>query len=80
MGEIAQDMKTGKTGEIIQVTGPAPFIYRLMVQEDGPPIVVYRYGEQLRRVRPRSETGTGDPAEEGNAASHLRSASFSAPH
>jgi len=51
VGDVAQDRKTGKTGEIIQVTGPSPFLYRLLVQENGePPLVVYRYGDQLRAV------------------------------
>ncbi|MDF4250330.1 hypothetical protein [Streptomyces sp. WMMB303] len=51
VGDAAQDRKTGRTGEIIQVTGPAPFIYRLKVREDGqPPLVVYRYGDQLQAV------------------------------
>ncbi|MBO8193221.1 hypothetical protein ITI46_16320 [Streptomyces oryzae] len=51
VGDVAQDRKTGKTGEVIQVTGPAPFIYRLRVQEEeAPPTVLYRYGDQLRAV------------------------------
>jgi hypothetical protein len=55
VGEVAQDRKTGKTGEIIQVTGPAPFIYRLMLTTvgDEPPIVIYRYGDQLRAAQVR---------------------------
>ena len=59
VGEVAQDRKTGKTGEVVQVTGPAPFIYRIMLSAsdngDGePPIMIYRYGDQLRRVRTRA--------------------------
>ncbi|MFI8853324.1 hypothetical protein [Streptomyces sp. 891-h] len=51
---MAQDRKTGKTAEIVRVTGPAPFIYRLRVEEDGgAPILIYRYGDQLRRVPPQ---------------------------
>ncbi|GAA2601057.1 hypothetical protein [Streptomyces axinellae] len=57
VGEIAQDRKTGKTGKVVQVTGPAPFIYRIMLSasQDAAeaPIMIYRYGDQLRRV-PRS--------------------------
>ncbi|MDJ1133560.1 hypothetical protein [Streptomyces iconiensis] len=50
-GEFAQDRKTGKTGEVVQVTGPAPFIYRIALDGgDEPPIMIYRYGDELRRV------------------------------
>ena len=64
VGEIAQDRKTGKTGEIIQVTGPAPFIYRLLLTVPGePPTVVYRYGDQLRAIHwataRRAQPGAG---------------------
>ncbi|NSC21370.1 hypothetical protein FM076_09225 [Streptomyces albus subsp. chlorinus] len=50
VGEVVQDRRTGKTGEVIQVTGPAPFIYRVKLYEGEPPIVIYRYGDQLRHV------------------------------
>ncbi|MFE9329713.1 hypothetical protein [Streptomyces sp. NPDC006925] len=66
VGEVAQDRKSGKTGEIIQATGPPPVIYRLMLHEGTPPIVVYRYGDQLRRVpasaRPPEERTFPPPA------------------
>ncbi len=58
VGEKARDRKSGKTGRVIQVTGPAPFIYRLLLDEGAPPIVVYRYGDQLRRVPATSVAGT----------------------
>nr|WP_181860831.1 hypothetical protein [Streptomyces diacarni] len=71
MGERAQDRRSGKTGRVIQVTGPAPFIYRLLLDEGAPPIVVYRYGDQLRRVPATSVAGTGtegvdDEVEQGS--------------
>lgn len=65
VGEIAQDRRTGKTGEVVQVTGPAPFIYRIMLSGSdtvGPPIMIYRYGDQLRRVPARVRGGTQPPA------------------
>jgi hypothetical protein len=63
-GEFAQDRKTGKTGEVVQVTGPAPFIYRIMLSESEnaePPIMIYRYGDQLRRVARPLEAQAGKP-------------------
>ncbi|MFE9390361.1 hypothetical protein [Streptomyces sp. NPDC006784] len=56
-GDRVRDAKTGKPGTVVQVTGPAPFIYRVLVEEDdtgGPPIMIYRYGDQLRRARIRT--------------------------
>jgi hypothetical protein len=52
VGEAAQDVKSGRTGKIVQVTGPAPYIYRLRVVTGPgePPIMLYRYGEELRRA------------------------------
>ncbi|MBO8184644.1 hypothetical protein [Streptomyces spirodelae] len=59
VGDVVQDRKTGKNGEIVRVTGPAPFIYRLRVEEDdGAAILIYRYGDQVRRVPPQAG---GDP-------------------
>ncbi|WP_344566280.1 hypothetical protein [Streptomyces axinellae] len=54
-GESVRDEKTGKAGTVVQVTGPAPFIYRIMVEmaDGSPPVMIYRYGHQLRRVPPR---------------------------
>ncbi|MGI5352526.1 hypothetical protein ACQEU8_30705 [Streptomyces sp. CA-250714] len=52
-GDRVRDAKTGKPGTVVQVTGPAPFIYRVLVEGDaagGAPIMIYRYGDQLRRV------------------------------
>ncbi|MDF4252308.1 hypothetical protein [Streptomyces sp. WMMB303] len=45
-------MKSGRTGEIVQVTGPAPYIYRLRVVTgpDEPPIMLYRYAPELPRA------------------------------
>ncbi|MEU7317297.1 hypothetical protein [Streptomyces sp. NPDC007083] len=45
-------MKSGRTGEIVRVTGPAPYIYRLRVVTgpDEPPIMLYRYARELRRA------------------------------
>ncbi|MFE9332541.1 hypothetical protein [Streptomyces sp. NPDC006925] len=60
-GDRVRDAKTGKPGTVVQVTGPAPFIYRVLVEEDdtgGPPIMIYRYGDQLRPV-----AGTTRPGE-----------------
>ncbi|NSC21826.1 hypothetical protein FM076_11695 [Streptomyces albus subsp. chlorinus] len=53
-GDRVRDEKSGKAGTVVQVTGPPPFIYRVMVaaHDGGPPIMIYRYGHQLREVRP----------------------------
>ncbi|GHJ18709.1 hypothetical protein TPA0909_03230 [Streptomyces albus] len=54
VGETAWDVKSGRTGEIVQVTGPAPYIYRLRVVTGPhePPLMLYRYARELRRVAP----------------------------
>lgn len=54
-GESVRDAKTGKVGTVVQVTGPAPFMYRVMVETGcgEPPIMIYRYGHQLRGVPPQ---------------------------
>ncbi|RCG25984.1 hypothetical protein DTL70_07840 [Streptomyces diacarni] len=71
-GERVRDEKTGKAGTVVQVTGPAPFIYRVMLEaaagDGAPPIMIYRYGHQLRgapvrvpRSRGESPRGRGRP-------------------
>jgi len=52
VGDTARDVKSGRTGQIVQVTGPAPYIYRLRVLTGPgePPIMLYRYAPELRRV------------------------------
>ncbi|MGP3975364.1 hypothetical protein ACTWQF_15380 [Streptomyces sp. 8N114] len=62
-GDRVRDAKTGKPGTVVQVTGPAPFLYRVLVEGDragGAPVMIYRYGHQLRRVPgyERSEQGS----------------------
>lgn len=53
-GDRVRDSRTGKAGTVTQVTGPAPFIYRVMlaagVEEGEPPIMIFRYGHQLSAV------------------------------
>ncbi|RCG18630.1 hypothetical protein DTL70_25765 [Streptomyces diacarni] len=49
VGQRARDRKSGKDGEIVQVTLPSPVIYRLRL-DDPPGVVVYRYGDQLLPV------------------------------
>lgn len=78
VGECAQDRKIGKTGVVVQVTGPAPFIYRIVLSGGAePPIMIYRYADQLRRVPPPSSssaaattttttTTTGDPVRDAS--------------
>jgi hypothetical protein len=55
-GESVRDEKTGKAGTVVQVSGPAPFIYRVLVEagRGEPPAMIYRYGHQLRGVPPRA--------------------------
>ncbi|WP_431981263.1 hypothetical protein [Streptomyces qinglanensis] len=52
IGDTVKDLKSGRTGEIVQVTGPAPYIYRLRVVtgHDEPPAMLYRYAPDLRRA------------------------------
>jgi hypothetical protein len=59
-GDSVRDTKSGKRGTVVQVTGPAPFIYRVKVAGESPgqpPIMLYRYGHQLRGVPARSPVG-----------------------
>ena len=51
-GDSAMDAKSAYVGTIDHVTGPAPFIYRLRVitGPDEPPIMLYRYGDELRKA------------------------------
>ncbi|WP_369204503.1 hypothetical protein [Streptomyces sp. PU-14G] len=49
-GDRVRDTKSGKAGRVVQVTGPAPFIYRVLLEQRGegePPVMIFRYGDQL---------------------------------
>ncbi|MFF8285860.1 hypothetical protein ACF1DY_02890 [Streptomyces albus] len=58
-GDRVRDQRTGKAGTVVRVTGPAPFLYRVLVDagDEGPPLMLYRYGDQLRRVAGRTPDG-----------------------
>ncbi|MBO8195869.1 hypothetical protein ITI46_30100 [Streptomyces oryzae] len=55
VGQTARDAKTGRNGEIIQISGPPPFIYWLELEK--PRTVVHRYSTQLRPALTRAHRG-----------------------
>ncbi|UNS99060.1 hypothetical protein MMF93_23320 [Streptomyces tubbatahanensis] len=59
-GDRVRDARTGKAGRVVQVTGPAPFIYRVLLEQRGagePPVMIFRYGDQLRAAPAQAPGG-----------------------
>ncbi len=60
IGQRVRDRTTGKEGEIIRITLPSPLIYRLRLDDDDVPLVVYRYDHQLDVPSSRGGTAPQD--------------------